>query len=125
MSVIRKTKSVNTIVNYFDKSKQAISVVDLVDMLKKEMNKSTVYRILDRLEHDGIIHSFLGKSGIKWYAKCTGCSSEKHIDVHPHFQCQECGAVECISIDVTIPTIANYQINSAQLLLLGSCRNCI
>lgn len=125
MSIIRKTKSVQTLLTIFEENSQAISVVNLIDQLGKKMNKTTIYRILDRLENDGIVHSFLGKEGLKWYAKCHGCSSANHIDLHPHFQCQECGKVECVSMNLSIPTIPNKKINSTQLLLVGQCENCI
>jgi Fur family ferric uptake transcriptional regulator len=125
MSIIRKTKSVQTLLTIFEENSQAISVVNLIDQLGSRMNKTTIYRILDRLENDGIVHSFLGKEGIKWYAKCQGCSSSNHIDLHPHFQCQDCGKVECVSMNVSIPPIPNKKINATQLLLIGMCESCI
>lgn len=124
MGIVRKTKSVETLLEVFEQSENAISVVDLVNQLKEEMNKTTVYRILDRLEKEGTVHSFLGKEGLKWYAKCQGCSSGHHVDAHPHFQCKDCGSVECIELDVQIPAIKNYQINSVEIMLQGTCSNC-
>lgn len=124
MGIIRKTKSVQTLLTIFENNSQAISVVNLISQLSEKMNKTTIYRILDRLENDGIVHSFLGKEGLKWYAKCHGCSSANHIDLHPHFQCQECGKVECVSMNISIPSIPNKKINSSQLLLVGQCENC-
>ena len=93
--------------------------------LKNEMNKTTVYRILDRLEQEGIIHSFNGKDGLKWYAKCEGCHAQHHLDKHPHFQCTECGIVDCLEINVTIPNIPNRRIDNSQVLILGQCDLCI
>ena len=61
------------------------------------MNKSTIYRILIKLEDDKIIHSFVGLNGLKWYAKCSHCSIKNFNDNHPHFQCEECNEVRCIS----------------------------
>jgi Fur family ferric uptake transcriptional regulator len=78
MSIVRKTKSVNIILSKFDKGHEALSVVDLVEELKEDMNKTTVYRILERLESEGTIHSFTGTNGLKWYAKCYQCTSHHH-----------------------------------------------
>ena len=89
MGVIRKTKALSTVLSIFESKNEAKSVVSLIELVKGDMNKTTVYRILDRLEQDGIIHSFNGKDGLKWYAKCEGCSAHKHSDTHPHFQCTE------------------------------------
>ena len=125
MGVARKTKSVKTVLEVFEEAKSAISVVKLVELLRQEMNKTTVYRILDRLEDNGTLHSFLGEDGLKWYATCNnGCSSSHHLDEHPHFQCQDCGKTECLPIQLSIPNIPNYKVNSANILLLGLCKNC-
>lgn len=125
MGVIRKTKSVETLLAIFEKSKDAVSVVKLIDLLKEEMNKTTIYRILERLENDGIVHSFMDKDGLKWYATCHGCSTANHFDMHPHFQCQECGKIDCLYIEMKIPSIPNRKINFSQILLIGTCENCL
>ena len=70
MSVKRRTKSANIILSIFENGREALSVVDLVEQLQHDMNKTTVYRILERLEKEGTIHSFTGTNGLKWYAKC-------------------------------------------------------
>ncbi|MGV6832363.1 MAG: Fur family transcriptional regulator [bacterium] len=124
MGIIRKTKPVLTILNKFESSDNALSVVGLVDELKSQMNKTTVYRILDRLEGEGTLHSFTGKNGIKWYAKCKDCSKEKHIDLHPHFECVICGKIECIDVNISIPSIPNKQVLNSQILLQGNCELC-
>lgn len=124
MKVVRKTKSVKLLIDTFENSSNAISVVSLIERFKKEMNKTTIYRILDRLEEDGIVHSFIGLDGLKWYAKCNNCSSHHHIDAHPHFQCQDCGQLDCLDADITIPAIPNRKIDFAQVLLVGKCEQC-
>ena len=124
MGILRKTKSVKSLLNEFEKDSSAISVTALIEHLDSEMNKTTIYRILERLEDDGILHSFLGKNGHKWYAKCTGCSSSHHHDVHPHFECTECGKVDCLTINITIPAIPNRTLETSQVLLQGKCETC-
>lgn len=65
MGVIRRTKSVNSLLELFAKSNEALSAIDLVELLKSEMNKTTVYRILERLKDEGLIHAFKGKDGLQ------------------------------------------------------------
>ena len=125
MTIKRKTKSVNTILSIFESRNEAQSVVDLVDELKEDMNKTTVYRILERLENEGRIHAFTGTSGLKWYAKCHQCSSHHHNDTHPHFECKDCGKVECLEVNITIPKIENRHIQSANVMLKGQCAECM
>jgi len=125
MGIIRKTKSVRILLDIFEQSEGAQSVVDLVSKVNQEMNKSTVYRILDKLEDDGTLHSFVDKDGLSWYARCKGCTPKKHRDTHPHFQCTGCGKIECLPHEVPIPTIPKYRIKSSELLLIGLCQDCL
>lgn len=125
MGVIRKTKSVQTLLDIFKKNKNAISVVQLIDLLQQQMNKTTIYRILERMESDGVVHSFMDKDGLKWYATCHSCSSTHHSDIHPHFQCQDCGKVDCLSVKMKIPSIPNRKIIFSQMLLIGTCEKCL
>ena len=124
MGIIRKTKSVEVLLSEFHKNSEAISVKKLIENLGSKLNKTTIYRVLDKLEDDGVLHSFLGKNGLKWYAKCNGCTGAKHMDVHPHFQCLDCGKVDCLSVNVQISKIPNRKITASQVLIQGTCETC-
>lgn len=124
MAVQRQTASVKAIWKQFESSPNAQSVVDLVKIFQSDMNKTTVYRILDRLEKEGKLHSFTGKDGLTWYAKCLDCSHDHHIHLHPHFQCKQCGTVECLDEEINISNLNQYQIEQAQVLLFGNCEQC-
>lgn len=124
MGIIRKTKAVEVLLNTFNNSKEAISAKQLISQLVGKFNKTTIYRVLDKLEDDGVLHSFLGKDGLKWYAKCQGCSASEHKDVHPHFQCLSCGKVDCLSVTVSIPKIDNRKVTVSQVLIQGQCETC-
>jgi len=125
MGIIRKTKSVVVLLNEFESNTGAISVIELINRLNSKMNKTTIYRVLNKLEEDGILHSFLGTDGNKWYAKCNRCSGIQHHDLHPHFQCLNCGLVDCLIMDINIPKIPNRKIISFQLLIQGICNKCL
>lgn len=125
MGVTRQTKQVKTLLDIFNTENNAISVADLVKKLSGQMNKTTVYRILDRLMEDGIVHSFIGKNGLKWYARCQGCSCDAHFDVHPHFQCKVCGEVSCLTSSFKIPEVKGYKVDAVNLLLVGTCSDCL
>ncbi|NQY04987.1 MAG: transcriptional repressor [Flavobacteriaceae bacterium] len=125
MGIVRKTKSVDLILDLFNKNVNAFSVVHLVKLTEKQMNKTTVYRILDRLEEEGIIHSFNDTNGLRWYAKCKGCTPKSHLDTHPHFQCSSCGTIECLDVSVIIPAIKDHKVYTAEIILVGECNTCL
>ena len=124
MGIVRKTKSLELVLNEFQSLTTAISVIDLIKKLNSKLNKTTIYRILEKLEDDGVVHSFLGKNGIKWYAKCRNCSKSNHSDVHPHFECIDCGKIDCLTVEVKIPSIPNREVRSSQILFQGICESC-
>ena len=125
MGIIRKTESVEILLNEFQDTETALSTVELITRLVKFMNKTTIYRILDKLEDDGILHSFIGFDGVKRFARCKSCSKSNHSDVHPHFQCISCGKSECLDIEVNIPQMSNREVLFSQLLIKGKCDLCM
>ena len=125
MGVIRKTKSIELLLNEFKTQKTAISTIELIQRLNSKLNKTTIYRVLENLVDDGILHTFIGQDGIKWYAMCRNCTKSKHEDLHPHFECIECGEIDCLKSEVIIPKIQNRKILSSQILIQGMCEKCI
>tara|TARA_B100001778_G_C18468543_1_gene574652 strand:+ start:279 stop:659 length:381 start_codon:yes stop_codon:yes gene_type:complete len=124
MSRYKNTKSVNLIVNAF-KNQNALTVIELINKFKTEMNKTTVYRILERLENSGILHSFLDQSGLRRYAKNNEEITLSNINSkHSHFLCEDCGVSSCIPLDIKIPSNSNFTIKNSEHLLIGNCNNC-
>ena len=125
MPISRKTKTVKMILDLFGETNNAISIVDLVSTFRNKMNKTTVYRILNRLEESGILHSFSDKDGLKRYAKSNQkIDPDNKNDLHSHFLCDDCGVSTCLPLEIPIPPIPDYKINTSQHLLIGQCDNC-
>ena len=124
MGIIRKTKHFQKVLDQFSKQENAISANYLVSHFNDEMNKSTIYRILDKLEDDNRIHSFVGVHGLKWYAKCLDCTVKEHNDNHPHFQCEKCNEVQCISQTNNESKIIDAQFLVKSVFLTGICNRC-
>ena len=100
MSISRKTKTVELVLEFFREKKYAIPVVDIVSIFANKMNKTTVYRILQRLEDSGILHSFVDKEGLKRYAKGDQRKSNSTNQIiHPHFLCDDCGISICLPLE--------------------------
>lgn len=124
MNNIRITKSVQTILNAFSVTQRPYSVASLSEMFKNQMNKTTVYRILNKLENANYLHSFIGKDGLRWYAHNDNCNTLQPGKKHSHFQCKLCGELNCIDIEIPLPDIQNKKIDSVQTLLIGECGSC-
>lgn len=124
MGIKRNTKSVDLLLAEFEKESRGISALELVKRLQAKLNKATVYRVLDKLEDDGVLHSFIGMNAVRWYAKCVGCTVGRHVDSHPHFQCVVCGLAECLPIKVRVEEVPNRKILFSQTLVYGECEQC-
>ena len=125
MGIIRKTESVEILLNEFHDTETALSTIELIKRLGKRINKTTIYRVLSKLEEDGILHSFLGFDGVKWFARCKACTRSQHSDIHPHFQCISCGKTECLDIKVDIPKLTNREVLLSQFIIKGKCNLCV
>ena len=125
MGVHRKTRNLELVLDAFRDTQEALSAHLRMDRLRTYVNRSTVYRLLDRLEDDGVLHSFLASENIKFYALCRGCSQSGHVHSHAHFQCTSCSQVVCIEQQVVVPTLNQGRVDEAQVLLKGQCATCM
>ena len=125
MGIVRKTQALRSLLHQFENKTTAFSTTQLIHQLDSKYNKTTIYRVLDKLEQDGILHSFLGDNGIKWYAKCQGCTKSKHHDTHPHFYCVSCGQMDCLPVKVDFPESQNRETLSSHVLIRGKCESCL
>jgi Fur family ferric uptake transcriptional regulator len=125
MGVHRKTRNLELVLDAFRDTQEALSAHLLMDRLPAYVNRSTVYRLLDRLEDDGVLHSFVASENIKFYALCRGCRQSGHFHSHAHFQCNSCSQVVCIEQQVVVPTLNQGRVDEAQVLLKGQCATCM
>lgn len=73
---------------------RTVSVSDIEDHLTAErnpVNKTTIYRYLDKLEADGNIIKYTSEKGEK--ATYQYVDREHRCDEHLHLKCSRCGAI--------------------------------
>jgi len=120
----RNTQAKTEIINLIDSSEKALSHSDIQIKLDGLCNRVTIYRVLDRLEEEGLIHKFVNVDGVINFAKCKNCSA-KHIHDHLHFNCEVCNSVTCI--EQVIPKMnlpKNYIVHQYNYVLSGICDKC-
>lgn len=124
MGIQRKTKSLQAVYEAFGDSNEALSVKMIRDRLGESVNKTTVYRLLDRLEEDGMVHSFSGEDSVTFYARCHACKGVSHNHNHPHFNCVSCDKVLCMEEEVVLPLSGKFKVTEARIFLKGICAEC-
>ncbi|HAO14172.1 MAG TPA: transcriptional regulator [Tenacibaculum sp.] len=122
---MRKTTSLLAIRDYLESKNVAISAVELVDHFSNSFNKTTIYRVLARLENEGEVHSVLGNDANTYYATCSSkCSKEHHDHNHIHRQCRKCGELSCSTVEMNSPDNDDFEVEELRVLLIGICKKC-
>ena len=92
-----------------------------------QINRVTVYRILELLVENGVVQQMSGWGRGLVY----GMAESKNHPAHPHFQCKNCGTLQClqpVNLHVDIKDIDRSfvgEINGVEVRLSGICRNCL
>ena len=92
-----------------------------------EINRVTVYRILDLLVEKGILERLSGGGRSFYY----GLAPNDHHQPHPHFYCTSCGNIECLNPESLFLDVAPLErtypgvIQGVAVRVDGVCKNCL
>lgn len=125
---LRKTSIRQQVLQIFmDAVPQALSSQDIENQLNK-VDRVTLYRTLKSFEDAGLVHLAIDGSGKQKYALCSsGCTVHHHTDQHAHFYCNKCNQTICLD-QVSLPPVKvpeQFKVDDAQLVLSGTCKDCI
>ena len=104
----------------------ATSQPELEKKLGKEIDRVTLYRILNTYEDKGILHRVIDMNGTANYAICSSsCTADHHHDEHVHFNCTNCLKVYCLNVNVPpIKMPAGFTASSLHFTTYGICEKC-
>ena len=106
--------------------KVATSQPDL-ETVMVDIDRVTLYRILNTFEEKGIIHKVFDLNGTANYAVCSSnCEENHHHDEHLHFNCTVCKNVYCLD-ELILPPInlpAGFKPKGFTLYANGLCPKC-
>lgn len=120
----RKTQSKKAILSILKEAGEALSHEMLQEKLEKEVDRTTIYRVLNRFYEDGIIHKVVCDDGKQYFAYCINCGNDKHHHNHFHFRCQNCGKVECLNREMEIDLPNGYEVKTFNGVISGYCNDC-
>lgn len=92
--------------------------------VKGEMDRVTIYRVLNSFCEDGVTHRILADDGKYYFALCLDCTDVHHHHDHFHFRCLGCQRVECLEEEVTVTLPAGYRRQSVTSWVNGYCNAC-
>ncbi|MEM1358351.1 MAG: transcriptional repressor [Bacteroidota bacterium] len=119
----RSTPSKRAVLALLAQAGKAMSEDTIEEKLTIKINRATIYRILNQFLEDGIAHRIIAEDGKQYFAVLPN-HDDVHADHHFHFRCLKCQTIECLptSVDFSLPQ--GYQIESANCVLSGICREC-
>lgn len=106
-----------------------LTATDIYNTVERtqQINRVTVYRILDLLVEKQIIERLSVGGRAAYY----GIAPNENHSPHPHFYCTSCGQMDCLtpgSLDVNLDNFEKTfpgQIGRVEVRVDGLCKNCL
>ncbi len=121
-----ETKQKETIIEAIKKQNKSFMVKDLYDTLNGKVGLTTIYRLLQKLEDEGLITKEVGKDNKTKYEYLEKCEEENHF----YLKCDKCGTlthVDCDCINELSSHISkehNFKLNKENIIIKGICSKC-
>lgn len=115
----------------FENSKKTLTAGEVYSYLKEggeTVNRTTVYRCLDRLVASGNLLKYVTDDGKK--SSYLYKNQEEECHDHLHLQCTECGEIihlNCGFMEEIVEHISkshNFNIKCDSSIIFGKCKNC-
>ncbi|WP_298879819.1 transcriptional repressor [uncultured Polaribacter sp.] len=119
----RNTPTKEAVLNVLTKSGKALSQDTIEERIDIDINRATIYRVLNRFCDDGVLHKIVAENGKQYFAICNDCEEEHNHD-HFHFRCSTCETIECLPIEVNYSIPVGYSIEKTNCVLTGKCKDC-
>ncbi len=127
-----KTKAREEIVAYLkEHTEQRFTAKEIFEAVNKEaegINKTTVYRNLDRLCESGDLLKFKEPNKDSWYYQYS--SEHEHCHEHMHAQCSVCGRIFHLensfvnSFEKKVLAEYGLDIDPSKTIIVGECSEC-
>jgi Fur family ferric uptake transcriptional regulator len=127
MKITRNTTAKKAVLEIIMLSDVALSHSEIQKQIGDLCDRVTIYRILDRLVNEDIIHKIATPDGTVKYASCHHHhDNQHHIHNHVHFSCEKCLSVTCLdSVEPTYKMPDNYLVKQVNFTLSGLCPKCL
>ncbi len=124
MKRTRNTTARTEILQLINQSDVALSHAEIQAILDGLCDRVTIYRVLDRLTEEGLVHKIVNTDGVVKYAQCHTCTDGHHHN-HIHFSCQKCKSVTCLEdVEPSFQLPKQYTVTEMNFTLAGLCPLC-
>ena len=120
----RNTISKEAVLSILTASKKAMSQDAIEKQIEVDVDRATIYRVLNRFCDDGLIHKIVADDGKQYFAVCTKCEDMKVPDNHFHFRCTNCQTIQCLPSMVNFSMPEGYTVERLNCVIIGVCNEC-
>ena len=120
----RNTETSSEIIALLKGSATALNHEMIQERTSVAMDRATIYRVLNRLWEDRVVHRIVGDDGKQYFALCSKCQESSHRHNHFHFRCTKCGKMECLDDEVNLALPVGYVPQSLNGVIAGVCASC-
>lgn len=121
----RNTTAQDAVLSLLTSKMKAMSQEAIMKQLGVNVDRATIYRILNRFCEDEIIHKIVSDDGKQYFAVWTKCDEKKMPSNHFHFKCKKCDTIECLPTLVEFSIPKNYEVQQMNCVLIGVCKDCV
>ncbi|MEE2645472.1 MAG: Fur family transcriptional regulator [Myxococcota bacterium] len=126
-SGLRVTAPRLAVLQILSAAESPLSYSEVLERLgENDWDPATIYRNLVKLRDAHVASVVSRAEGIDRYALLVG-HGDGHL--HPHFVCESCGKMACISLDLTLSSEMDQSwsesIRQAMIQLRGACPECL
>ena len=120
----RNTASKQAILDLLAQTGKAMSREAIEKKIDVDMDRATIYRVLNRFCEDGIVHKIVAEDGKQYFAVCIQCDDKSLAQNHFHFRCTQCETIECLPQAVHFSLPEGYVMASVNCVITGVCKAC-
>ncbi|MBP1838859.1 Fur family transcriptional regulator [Formosa algae] len=120
----RNTPSKEAVLDLLAHTGKAMSRDAIEKQLEVDIDRATIYRVLNRFCEDGIVHKIVAEDGKQYFAVCITSDEKKIPDNHFHFRCTSCETIECLPEPVHFAVPVGYTVERINCVLSGICKDC-
>lgn len=120
----RNTQTKEAVLKVLTKAGKAMSRDAIEQKIKIDINRATIYRVLNRFCQDGVLHKVVAEDGKQYFAACIDCEDKALAGHHFHFRCIQCETIECLPVSVNFTAPKGYKVKGVNCIVYGFCKDC-
>lgn len=120
----RSTPTKEAVLDLLSRRGKAMSQDAIEREIDIDINRATIYRVLNNFCEDGIVHRIVAEDGKQYFAFCINCGENQIPAHHFHFRCTKCQTIECLKEEVQFSLPMGYAVEGVNCILTGTCIDC-